>query len=140
MEFLLQFNYNTQMEQYIYIFTIILEIIVALQIGLKISEFNKKVIQINSEIVLLGKVVKIGMHDFRKLIAKFNKVAAVIVRVKKFNIKRILLIGVDIVNIVLLFKTFKTFRGLSKFQFLRKLFSYSLVKGFFKLALDNLTK
>lgn len=140
MEFLLQFNYNTQMEQYIYIFTIILEIIVALQIGLKISEFNKKVIQINSEIVLLGKVVKIGMHDFRKLIVKFNKVAAVIVRVKKFNIKRILLIGVDIVNIVLLFKTFKTFRGLSKFQFLKKLFSYSLVKGFFKLALDNLTK
>ena len=128
------------MEQYIYIFTIILEIIVALQIGLKISEFNKKVIQINSQIVLLGKVVKIGMHDFRKLIVKFNKVAAIIVKIKKYNIKRILLVGLDIINIVVLFKTFKKFRGLGKFQFLKKLFSYSLVKGFFKLALDNLTK
>ena len=117
------------MEQYIYIFTILLEIIVAYQLASAIIKLDKKVVQINKEVFLLKDEVRIAMINFRRLIVKFNKVASFIIKVKRFNIRRFLLVSADIVNLVLLFKSFKTYRGLNKLQFLKKMFSYSLIRG-----------
>ena len=128
------------MEQYIYIFTIILELIVFSQASSAIVKLDKKVVEINREVLLLKEEIEVGIKTFRKLIKKFNKVASFIVKVKKFNIKKVILIGVDVVNLFFLFKTFKAYRGLSKINFFKKVFSYSLIKGFFKVALNNLTK
>ena len=118
------------MEQYIYIFTIILEIIVFVQVANAIIKLDKKIVAINREVILLKDEIEIGIKTFRKLIKKFNKVATIIVKVKKFHIKRLILIAIEIVNLFFLFRTFKTYKGLSKIKFLQKLFSYSLIKGF----------
>ena len=128
------------MEQYIYIFTIILEIIVFLQLANAIIKLDKKVTLLSQEVLLLKDEIEIGIKTFKKLIKKFNKVASFIVKVKKFNVKRIVLILADVVNIFLLFKTFKAYRGLGKLKFFKKVFSYSLVKTFFKVALNNFSK
>ena len=117
------------MEQYIYIFTILLEIIVAYQLASAIIKLDKKVVQINKEVFLLKDEVRIAMINFRRLIVKFNKVASIIIKIKRFNLKRLLLIGADIINLVMLFKSFRAYRGLNKLQFLKKMFSYSLIRG-----------
>ena len=118
------------MEQYIYIFTIILEIIVFVQVANAIIKLDKKIVQINSDVVLLKSEIELALKTFKNFIKKFNKVAAIIVKVKKFHIKRLILIAIEIVNLFFLFRTFKTYKGLSKIKFLQKLFSYSLIKGF----------
>ena len=118
------------MEQYIYIFTIILEIIVFAQVANAIIKLDKKVVQINSDVVLMKSEIELALRTFKKFIKKFNKVATIIVKVKKFHIKRLILIAIEIVNLFFLFRTFKTYKGLSKIKFLQKLFSYSLIKGF----------
>ena len=118
------------MEQYIYIFTIILEIIVFAQVANAIIKLDKKVVQINSDVVLLKSEIELALKTFKNFIKKFNKVATIIVKVKKFHIKRLILIAIEIVNLFFLFRTFKTYKGLSKIKFLQKLFSYSLIKGF----------
>ncbi len=128
------------MEQYIYIFTIILEIIVFLQTANAIININKKITRINHEVILLKSEVEFGIKTFKKLIKKFNKVASFIVKVKKFNIKKIILIGVDVFNLFLLFKTFKAYKGLNKITFFKKVFSYSLIKSFFKVAINNFAR
>ena len=91
---------------------------------------DKKIIQINSDVVLLKSEIELALKTFKKFIKKFNKVATIIVKVKKFHIKRLILIAIEIVNLFFLFRTFKTYKGLSKIKFLQKLFSYSLIKGF----------
>lgn len=118
------------MEQYIYIFTIILEIIVFVQVANAIIKLDKKIVQINSDVVLLKSEIELALKTFKNFIKKFNKVATIIVKVKKFHIKRLILIAIEIVNLFFLFRTFKTYKGLSKIKFLQKLFSYSLIKGF----------
>ena len=118
------------MEQYIYIFTIILEIIVFVQVANAIIKLDKKIIQINSDVVLMKSEIELALKTFKNFIKKFNKVATIIVKVKKFHIKRLILIAIEIVNLFFLFRTFKTYKGLSKIKFLQKLFSYSLIKGF----------
>ena len=118
------------MEQYIYIFTIILEIIVFAQVANAIIKLDKKVVQINSDVVLMKSEIELALRTFKKFIKKFNKVATIVVKVKKFHIKRLILIAIEIVNLFFLFRTFKTYKGLSKIKFLQKLFSYSLIKGF----------
>ena len=128
------------MEQYIYIFTIILEIIVFLQLANAFIRLDKKVTLLNQEVLLLKDEIEIGIKTFKKLIKKFNKVASFIVKVKKFNVKRIVLILADVVNIFLLFKTFKAYRGLGKLNFFKTGVSYSLVKTIFKVALNNFSK
>ena len=128
------------MEQYIYIFTIILEIIVFVQIANAIIKLDKKIVAINREVILLKDEIEIGIKTFRKLIKKFNKVATIIVKVKKFHIKRLILIAIEIVNLFFLFRTFKTYKGLSKLKFFKKVFSYSLIRSFFKITLNNFAK
>ena len=118
------------MEQYIYIFTIILEIIVFAQVANAIIKLDKKIVQINSDVVLMKSEIELALRTFKKFIKKFNKVATIVVKVKKFHIKRLILIAIEIVNLFFLFRTFKTYKGLSKIKFLQKLFSYSLIKGF----------
>ncbi len=118
------------MEQYIYIFTIILEIIVFAQVANAIIKLDKKIIQINSDVVLLKSEIELALKTFKNFIKKFNKVATIVVKVKKFHIKRLILIAIEIVNLFFLFRTFKTYKGLSKIKFLQKFFSYSLIKGF----------
>ena len=118
------------MEQYIYIFTIILEIIVFVQVANAIIKLDKKIVQINSDVVLMKSEIELALRTFKKFIKKFNKVATIVVKVKKFHIKRLILIAIEIVNLFFLFRTFKTYKGLSKIKFLQKLFSYSLIKGF----------
>lgn len=118
------------MEQYIYIFTIILEIIVFAQVANAIIKLDKKIVQINSDVVLMKSEIELALRTFKKFIKKFNKVATIVVKVKKFHIKRLILIAIEIVNLFFLFRTFKTYKGLNKIKFLQKLFSYSLIKGF----------
>ena len=128
------------MEQYIYIFTIILEIIVFAQVANAIIKLDKKVVQINSDVVLMKSEIELALRTFKKFIKKFNKVATIVVKVKKFHIKRLILIAIEIVNLFFLFRTFKTYKGLSKIKFLQKLFSYSLIRSFFKVVLNNFAK
>ncbi len=128
------------MEQYIYIFTIILEIIVFFQAASAIAKLDKKIVEINREVILLKDEIELGIKTFRKLIKKFNKVASFIVKVKRFNIKKVILVSADIINLFFLFKTFRTYKGLSKLKFFKKVFSYSLIRGFFKAALNNFSK
>ena len=128
------------MEQYIYIFTIILEIVVFLQAANAIIKLDKKVVAINQEVILLKDEIEIGIKTFRKLIKKFNKVASFIVKVKSFNIKKIILISADVINLFFLFRTFRTYKGLSKLKFFKKIFSYSLIRSIFKTALSNIGK
>ena len=128
------------MEQYIYIFTIILEIIVFAQVANAIIKLDKKIVQINSDVVLMKSEIELALRTFKKFIKKFNKVATIVVKVKKFHIKRLILIAIEIVNLFFLFRTFKTYKGLSKIKFLQKLFSYSLIRSFFKITLNNFAK
>ncbi len=128
------------MEQYIYIFTIILEIIVFVQVANAIIKLDKKIVAINREVILLKDEIEIGIKTFRKLIKKFNKVASFIVKVKSFNIKKIILISADVINLFFLFRTFRTYKGLSKLKFFKKVFSYSLIRSFFKITLNNFAK
>ena len=128
------------MEQYIYIFTIILEIIVFAQVANAIIKLDKKVVQINSDVVLMKSEIELALRTFKKFIKKFNKVATIIVKVKKFHIKRLILIAIEIVNLFFLFRTFKTYKGLSKIKFLQKFFSYSFIRSFFKVVLNNFAK
>ena len=128
------------MEQYIYIFTIILEIIVFAQVANAIIKLDKKIVQINSDVVLMKSEIELALRTFKKFIKKFNKVATIVVKVKKFHIKRLILIAIEIVNLFFLFRTFKTYKGLSKIKFLQKFFSYSFIRSFFKITLNNFAK
>ena len=117
------------MEQYIYIFTIILEIIVCVQFCRAINDFDKKVVALNNDISLVCKEIVPVITNLRCAIKKFNKISAIIIKAKKFAALRHLVFVADIVGMVFLFKSFKTYKGLSKLKFIRKLFSYSIIRA-----------
>ncbi len=119
------------MEQYIYIFTIILEIIVAVQLCCAIVRLDKKVVALSDEVRVLKTKIAPAIAEFRSGIKKFNKIAGFIIKAKKFAALSHILSIVDIVSIVFLFKSFRTYKGLNKLKFLRKLFSYSIVRSLF---------
>jgi len=117
------------MEQYIYIFTIILEIIVCVQFSRAIIMLDKKVTKAADDVLLLKKEIETALCAFSSGIKKFNKISGFIVKAKRINIMRYAFFAADIISMIFLFKSFKTYRGLAKLKFLRKLFSYSLVRG-----------
>ncbi len=119
------------MEQYIYIFTIILETIVAVQLCLNIVRLDKKATALLGDIKMLEGKIAPAIAEFRSGIRKFNKIASYIIKAKKFAALSHILSIVDIISIFFLFKSFRTYKGLNKLKFLRKLFSYSVVRSLF---------
>lgn len=119
------------MEQYIYIFTIILEIFVFVQISFAILKCDKKISQINSQLVEVNAQIKPLIQTTREFIRKFNRIAAIIIKVKQMHIKKYILFVADIISLFFLLRSYKAYKGFKKLNFLRKIFSYSIIRAAF---------
>lgn len=119
------------MEQYIYIFTIILEIIVCTQFCFFIFKLGKKIDALNLDMIKLKKALPKEISNFRTIINKVNKTTDFILKIKHSQVRKVILCALDLMSVVSLFKTTKTFSGIGKINFLRKLLSTNLVKNVF---------
>jgi len=117
------------MEQYIYIFTIILEIIVAFQIGFAILKADKKVLLLNKKILEYKDVPAFALKKFRNTLEKFNKIAGFIIKFKNSTLRKVVMQVYEIAEIFLLLKSLKNIKKLSKYQLLRKFLSFSFIKN-----------
>lgn len=117
------------MEQYIYIFTIILEIIVAFQIGFAILKADKKVLLLNKKVLEYKDVPAFALKKFRNTLEKFNKIAGFIIKFKNSTLRKVVMQVYEIAEIFLLLKSLKNIKKLSKYQLLRKFLSFSFIKN-----------
>lgn len=119
------------MEQYIYIFTIFLEIIICVQLSVAIIKLDKKVSAINNEVIALKDDINEAVKQIRKIISKFNRIAGLLVKIKQSKARKYIINIIDAASLFFFFKSFKTYKGIFKLRFIRKILSYSIVRTFF---------
>lgn len=126
-------NYNTEMEQLVYIFTIILEIIVAYQIGAKIVQWDKKVVALNISVIEIEDKIPETVKKIKDYTKKLNKVLNIFIKIKQSKVRKIIMFSLNALEVFLMIKSLKSTKGFKKLKFLKKFFSYSLIRSAFSV-------
>ena len=113
-----------------HIFLIILEFVVAFFIVKGLIKLENKVNEIHITMLEKAKQVLEINDEIRKVLSKVNKVIKILTNKKLHQIKRIIMMSLDIIQVITLFKTLKISKGL-------KHIDYNLLK---KLAYARVTQ
>ncbi len=121
-----------------HIVLIILEIIVAFFIIKGLIKLENKVDEIHITMLEKAKQILEINDEIRKVLSKINKVMRILTNKKLYQIKKIVMMSLDIIQLITLIKTLKLSKGLKSIDYnlLKKLAYARVGQQFLKKVLD----
>lgn len=111
-----------------HIFLIILEIITAFFIVKGLIKLENKVNEIHITMLEKAKQILEINDEIKKVLSKINKVIRILTNKRLHQIKRIIMMSLDIIQMITLIRTFKVSKGLKHIDFdLLKKLAYARV-------------
>ena len=122
------------MLNFVFVLTIIFEILITSFLVYKLNQAEKKVISMTQEIVFLGRAVSIINRKLNKNIKQINKVVSIFTNKKFIKIASILKTVVLVIQIIIFIKTIKSKGGFNlNFGKIKKLIYVQFLAKFFNL-------
>ena len=118
------------MLDFVFIITIILELVLTSTIVVKICELEKKVKQINEELLLIRDIILEINSEFKRVISNINKVVSVFTNKKFITISKVISLIIDTIQVIILIHSLNLSKGIKSINFktVKKLFMAQITK------------
>lgn len=130
------------MLDFVCIFSIFLEVILTTVIINRVIKLEKKVEEINKNLIETGNVIVIAVKKVTNVVSKINKIASFVTNKKIWQIKRFIILTIDIVQFIVLIRSLDFSKGLKSINYknLKKLLFAQALRGLIRNILKNVEK
>lgn len=130
------------MLDFVCIFSIFLEVILTTVIINRVIKFEKKVEEINKKLIEAGNVIVIAVKKVTNIVSKINKIASFVTNKKIWQIKRFIILTIDIIQFIVLIRSLDFSKGLKSINYknLKKLLFAQALRGLIRNILKNVEK
>lgn len=130
------------MLDFVCIFSIFLEVILTTVIINRVIKFEKKVEEINKKLIEAGNVIVIAVKKVTNIVSKINKIASFVTNKKIWQIKRFIILTIDIIQFIVLIRSLNFSKGLKSINYknLKKLLFAQALRGLIRNILKNVEK
>ena len=130
------------MLDFVCIFSIFLEVILRTVIINRVIKFEKKVEEINKKLIEAGNVIVIAVKKVTNIVSKINKIASFVTNKKIWQIKRFIILTIDIIQFIVLIRSLNFSKGLKSINYknLKKLLFAQALRGLIRNILKNVEK
>ncbi len=130
------------MLDFVCIFSIFLEVILTTVIINRVIKLEKKVEEINKKLIEAGNVIVIAVKKVTNIVSKINKIASFVTNKKIWQIKRFIILTIDIVQFIVLIRSLDFSKGLKSINYknLKKLLFAQALRGLIRNILKNVEK
>ena len=105
------------MLDFIFIITIFFEIILTVICVIKIIDYDKKCKELNEKLILNSEIIKEINEKIKTTITKINKFVSFVTNKKLIKIGQILRTTVDVIQIIILIRSFNLTKGAKSINF-----------------------
>ena len=119
------------MLDFVCIFSIFLEVILTTVIINRVIKLEKKVEEINKKLIETGNVIVVAVKKVTNIVSKINKIASFVTNKKIWQIKRFIILTIDIVQFIVLIRSLDFSKGLKSINYknLKKLLFAQALRG-----------
>lgn len=130
------------MLDFVCIFSIFLEVILTTVIINRVIKLEKKVEEINKKLIETGNVIVIAVKKVTNIVSKINKIASFVTNKKIWQIKRFIILTIDIIQFIILIRSLDFSKGLKSINYknLKKLLFAQALRGLIRNILKNVEK
>lgn len=130
------------MLDFVCIFSIFLEVILTTVIINRVIKFEKKVEEINKKLIEAGNVIVVAVKKVTNIVSKINKIASFVTNKKIWQIKRFIILTIDIIQFIVLIRSLNFSKGLKSINYknLKKLLFAQALRGLIRNILKNVEK
>lgn len=130
------------MLDFVCIFSIFLEVILTTVIINRVIKLEKKVEEINKKLIEAGNVIVIAVKKVTNVVSKINKIASFVTNKKIWQIKRFIILTIDIIQFIILIRSLNFSKGLKSINYknLKKLLFAQALRGLIRNILKNVEK
>lgn len=130
------------MLDFVCIFSIFLEVILTTVIINRVIKLEKKVEEINKKLIETGNVIVIAVKKVTNIVSKINKIASFVTNKKIWQIKRFIILTIDIIQFIILIRSLNFSKGLKSINYknLKKLLFAQALRGLIRNILKNVEK
>lgn len=130
------------MLDFVCIFSIFLEVILTTVIINRVIKLEKKVEEINKKLIEAGNVIVIAVKKAANIVSKINKIASFVTNKKIWQIKRFIILTIDIIQFIVLIRSLDFSKGLKSINYknLKKLLFAQALRGLIRNILKNVEK
>lgn len=130
------------MLDFVCIFSIFLEVILTTVIINRVIKLEKKVKEINKKLIETGNVIVVAVKKVTNIVSKINKIASFVTNKKIWQIKRFIILTIDIVQFIVLIRSLDFSKGLKSINYknLKKLLFAQALRGLIRNILKNVEK
>lgn len=130
------------MLDFVCIFSIFLEVILTTVIINRVIKFEKKVEEINKKLIEAGNVIVVAVKKVTNIVSKINKIASFVTNKKIWQIKRFIILTIDIIQFIILIRSLNFSKGLKSINYknLKKLLFAQALRGLIRNILKNVEK
>ncbi len=130
------------MLDFVCIFSIFLEVILTTVIINRVIKLEKKVEEINKKLIEAGNVIVIAVKKVTNIVSKINKIASFVTNKKIWQIKRFIILTIDIIQFIVLIRSLDFSKGLKSINYknLKKLLFAQALRGLIRNILKNVEK
>ncbi len=130
------------MLDFVCIFSIFLEVILTTVIINRVIKLEKKVEEINKKLIEAGNVIVIAVKKVTNIVSKINKIASFVTNKKIWQIKRFIILTIDIIQFIVLIRSLNFSKGLKSINYknLKKLLFAQALRGLIRNILKNVEK
>lgn len=130
------------MLDFVCIFSIFLEVILTTVIINRVIKLEKKVEEINKKLIETGNVIVIAVKKVTNVVSKINKIASFVTNKKIWQIKRFIILTIDIIQFIVLIRSLDFSKGLKSINYknLKKLLFAQALRGLIRNILKNVEK
>ena len=130
------------MLDFVCIFSIFLEVILKTVIINRVIKLEKKVEEINKKLIEAGNVIVIAVKKVTNIVSKINKIASFVTNKKIWQIKRFIILTIDIIQFIVLIRSLDFSKGLKSINYknLKKLLFAQALRGLIRNILKNVEK
>lgn len=130
------------MLDFVCIFSIFLEVILTTVIINRVIKLEKKVEEINKKLIEAGNVIVVAVKKVTNVVSKINKIASLVTNKKIWQIKRFIILTIDIIQFIVLIRSLDFSKGLKSINYknLKKLLFAQALRGLIRNILKNVEK
>ena len=130
------------MLDFVCIFSIFLEVILTTVIINRVIKLEKKVKEINKKLIETGNVIVVAVKKVTNIVSKINKIASLVTNKKIWQIKRFIILTIDIIQFIVLIRSLDFSKGLKSINYknLKKLLFAQALRGLIRNILKNVEK
>ena len=99
------------MLDFVCIFSIFLEVILTTVIINRVIKLEKKVKEINKKLIETGNVIVVAVKKVTNIVSKINKIASFVTNKKIWQIKRFIILTIDIVQFIVFIRSLDFSKG-----------------------------